>query len=184
MIQKSLTKKLTVTVDEAIKFLESKGYHVEKYDGSIPRLQAQIIKDFYTGLRTQIGDKRLAFLNVQDKEDSKAIDRFLKKSSQLGIPKTNALNYLHEVVKLLFVEYNNLGLTQPPTSLTFLLSHNGNWIIDKLQVILDNRVRDYDQTPEAVAYKESLYEIEDDKFLDLQKERHSKLLEDKYGKKD
>jgi len=179
-MQKTLITKesKTLTVEQAKKFLEDRGYHVEKFDNSIPQLQVEIVKDFYKGLSNLIGEKRLTFLNVQDKEDARAIDRYLKKSSRLGITKLDSLKYLKEVVKLLFKEYNSLGLTQPPTSMTFLLSHNGNWIIDKLMVIMESRVKNYDSSPEAMAFKESIYEMEDDKFLQLQQDRHKKLLKD------
>jgi hypothetical protein len=183
LIQKNLlNKKDTLTVESATKFLEDRGFFIEKFDSNIPRLQLEIIQEFYKNLKSVIGERRLSFLNVQDKEDLKAIDRFIKKSSRLGITKVDSLNYLKEVVGILFSEYNNLGLRQPPTSLSFLLSHNGNWIIDKLLVILDTKVKNYENSPEAVAYKESIYEIEDETFKDLQKKRHKELLEDKGAK--
>lgn len=180
MIQKSLIGKVpaALTVETATKFLKDRGYIVEKYDTAIPQAQSEIIREFYQGLNTILGPARLVFLNVQDTDDQKAIDRFTKKALRFGLTKLEALNQLKVVVKLLFSEYNELGLNKPPTSLSFLLSHNGNWIIDKLLMIEETKIRDFDSSPEAIAYKESIYELEDEAFFKLQKERHNKLLKE------
>lgn len=183
MIQKPLHKSkskptATLTVETAIKFLSDRGYCVEKVDNNIPILQAQIIKQFYSDLRNLLGDRRALILNVQDKEDIRAIDRYIKKASRFGISKVVALQHLKDALTLLFKEYNTLKLTQPPKSINFLLSSNGNWIIDKLMLELEKRVAEYEDSEEATRYKESLYETVDDTFLELQKQRHEKLLKE------
>jgi len=179
LIQKKLvTPKVEITVKQAIDLLESRGFKVEKIDADSNSKQVKIVNDFYTGIKNLLGPERAAFLSINDKDDLLAIERFNKKAERLGISKPESIDVLQEVVSIFFKEYDSLGLKSCPNSLSFLLSSKGNWIVSKLLQLIKHRQENYDESPEAEKYKDSIYEIEDDAFKKLQKERHEKILKD------
>ena len=175
MIQRSLFAKTpSLSVPEAIKFLENSGYLVIKDD--IPTISNKDLLDsFYRQLKIHLPDEALFLAQANQTSDLQAIEKFQQKAKKLGIKKSEANNMLANAIAYVFTNLEDLGLYDLPKSLSFLTT-SGSWIFKKSLEIAQKKRIMYEESPEAQMYLDSLYEIEDEAYQDLKAKKTKQLL--------
>lgn len=168
----------------AIKFLESRGYSIKKEVlgldcEDVTVTNVQIVDFFYSELNRLLGEGQVLLIKQEDK-DLKSIQRYQEKAKRLRISKKKANLYLYDSIKLFFkYRFDKEGSEElkniTPKNITFLLGA-GSWIIDKVMNMHQNKLKEYENSEEGMAFKNRIYEEEDTKFLELQAERHKKIL--------
>ena len=178
MIQKKLiSEQDSLTEQEAMSFLERKGYLIVKSDKNSGNTSNQEIVDyFYIQMKELVGSDRACFLQIKNSTELEAIQRFQSKAKRLAIGKKEANAYILNTLKLYFKYINELSLNNIPDSITFLLSKDGSWIFSNVLKLHKKKIQEYENSEEASNYKEMLYNTEDDILEKLREERYKKIL--------
>lgn len=157
MIQKSLIQKNGFTAEDAIKFLESKGYVVipPKKNSKIIS-KTDIIEFFYKNLGEKVTKGTILASQMNDKSDREAIDSFQEKAKSFGMSQYEANKYLMEALGLFFRYYGELGLTQDVVNLWFVLN-KGSWILSKAEQIHLRKLSEYEDSDAVKQWKEEIY---------------------------
>ena len=182
MKQKSLVQTNKLTVSEAKKFLENKGFSVTKKQRLDKESIDGILNNFYSNLNKLYN--RLGFLEsyaVNEKTDRRAIEDYLQNNLLIGVDNKQALSNLDASISLFFEFYDDLRLKEPISNIRFLLKE-GSWIINKLRGIYKQKVEKYRESYEMEEWRNRLYESEDAKIEQLREQRHKELLGEDYGK--
>lgn len=171
MKQKPLIQK-DISTQEAIEFLQKSGYTVTKDledNGGISNFQ--LIEIFRENLAAIGGEDDVLSSCLDDRREIEAIKKFKKKASVLNIKPKDASEYLRKSILLMFKYMEDLELEKPPSSIYFLLSEKGSWILKKTLQVHRKKMEDSE-----VEFREKMYNDDDDRFLQKRKELHKKIL--------
>jgi hypothetical protein len=164
----------SITLDEAIQFVESQGYLVIQDNVPTPS-NKEIVTLFYQKLNDRVPQEAVFLAQSNESIDMAAIERFQRKARTLGIKKAEANQLLYDSIKDLFVHFDKLGLTTHPRSLSFLTT-DGSWIFKKLlEITYKNRIM-YVDSDEAQDYFDAICESEDEAYLALKAKKTKQLL--------
>lgn len=175
MRQKKLLK-TDISEEDAVKFLENRGYSVLKEDLKCIEKIPNIIEYFYSELNklySTLGYEEVVV--IRSKIDEKEINKYIKNNLQIGVTKKQAICNLISILKLFFKYYSELGLEKPITNLKFLLT-DGSWILDKIRTVHRSKIEQFRESIEMQEWRNRLYEQEDDILLKLREKRHKELL--------
>jgi hypothetical protein len=175
--QKSLiVNNNTFTEEQAIKFLEDRGFTIIKEGINELSTLTSIVDLFYINLNRLYKDlKYEAVVTGSNKADINAVSKYVKKCNKLGITKKKALDVLSSTLDLYFKYYNEIGLTEPAGNLRFLLCE-GSWIFNKIGSIHKHKMEEYKDSMEMEQWRDGLYNQDDDIMLKLREQRHQELL--------
>lgn len=166
-------------INNAIRFLESTGeYKVCKLKKSNSRIitYSEIVEYFYDNLRKVEENDTLLFTN-NTKSDFASIKKFVEDSKNLGVTKKLACEKLYSMLEITFKYYNKLSLNKPPSSLSYLLSSSGNWIIKKAVNMYKKEIKDYEFSDEFKEKLEYICSLETKNIVKYKQNRHNKLLD-------
>lgn len=162
---------------KAVEYLRSLGYTISPpKNRSLTYSNSQLVEMFYDNLKLLVPENVFLTLGVDKAKDFAAIKAFQTKLEKTGYSKELTNKLLYDVLTLFFERYELLRLLSPPTSLDYLLSPNGAWIIKKL---LSKEKKIYDgvlYTEDGIEKIETVCEAPNEHFIEAQRVRHEALL--------
>ena len=174
-----------LTIEEMISRVEEEGYVVKKVKKYKSISTDCIISMFYDRLEELFGPAFV--LSCKDKRNLSANRETLKKFRQKvineGFTERVANLIAYSLIKLVFDNYDKIGLKNPITTLDFLLTKKGSWMFSKL-VEID--IRDRDKLEDSNWFREKIHQMcsTDDCRLEELRKLRDKEIRDYHAKKE
>jgi len=176
-MQRSLVSR-DLTTEEMIVKLEEEGYLIKKTKKYKTISTDAIISFFYDRIEERFGTAYT--LSCKDKKNLEAnrevLRSFRQKVIKEGFTDKAANLIAYNLIKIVFDNYERLELTNPISTLDFILTKKGSWVWNKL-IELD--IKDEKKLESSEWFLEKIHQMcstDDERLEELRKQREEELL--------